>query len=93
MNDEITAAERRIEMKELVTQVTNLGTQIAVTNEIISTIDERTEKLDKIVLGNGQEGLTTKARVNRTSINRLWGVIFSGGTLLVGLIAAIKLWG
>lgn len=86
-------SERRTEMKELVKQVTEMATQSAVTNTILGLIDERTEKLDKIVLGNGQEGLTTKARVNRTSINRLWTTVLSGGTIIVALMAVLKIWG
>lgn len=56
--------------------------QINKIMEILGRLDERTERTDKEISGNGQPGLKQRVSDLEASKNRLWG--FGSATLALG---------
>ncbi len=55
--------------------------QIAVISDKVEKIEETSDKILKILNGNGKDGLVTNVALNKSAIRRLWwfvGVISTG---------------
>jgi len=70
-------------MTEPCTQETNL----AIIREKVGRIDATTDKILKILEGNGADGLITNVALNKQSIRRLWWWV--GGVFFALVSAAI----
>ena len=72
--------ERRVDMQKI-------ATDIALIKQALKTNNEQTDKVCKLLLGNGEvEGVMTSIAVLKSAIFRLWFAVAFAFTLVGGVI-------
>lgn len=66
--------------------MTDQESRLAVTESNLEAIKITTDKILKILTGNGSEGLTTKVALNKQSIKRVWWWVGGITTGIAGFV-------